>query len=561
MKETARPRQAARRRRKIRNTIILIVAILLLLAAAVFYLQRQVQENYATTDEDSVLSAEATVGSISTTVSGSGTLASEDTEDVTIPSGVEIDELYVEEGDSVEEGDLLATIDTSSVLSALSDVQDQLDELDEELEEASEDEVSSTVTAGVSGRVKAIFAEAGDDVATVVYENGALVLLSLDGYMAVDIESSDYEVGDSVTVTTSDGDDYTGSVSAVTGTVVTILITDNGPEYGDTVTVDDSYTSVLYIHEPLKVTGYAGTVKKVKTSLNAKVSDTTTLLTLTDTSYSANYDQLLTQRAELEELYQTLVKLYKDGAVYAELSGTVDSVTDTSDSSSSSVSGYYYTTASTATSSDDETTIVTIDPDETMSVSISVDETDILSLEVGQEAAITIESIGDDTYSGTLTEIDETATSSGGVTVYTATVTLDKTEQMLSGMTASVYITIEGTDNALLVPEDAVSQTSSTAYVYTSYDETTGELGDMVEVTTGLSNGTYIEITSGLSEGDTVYYFESSSDSSFDFSSMMGGGTDFSSFSGSDFSSFSGSDFSGGGGGGNMGGGMSMPGN
>ncbi|MCD8382813.1 MAG: efflux RND transporter periplasmic adaptor subunit [Clostridiales bacterium] len=201
MKETTRPRQAARRRRRIRNTTILVVAILLLLVAVVFYLQRQVQENYATTDESSVLSAEVTVGSISTTVSGSGTLASEDTEDVTIPSGVEIDELYVEEGDSVEEGDLLATIDTSSVLSALSDVQDQLDELDEQLEEASEDEVSSTVTAGVSGRVKAIFAEAGDDVATVVYENGALVLLSLDGYMAVDIESSDYAVGDSVTVT------------------------------------------------------------------------------------------------------------------------------------------------------------------------------------------------------------------------------------------------------------------------------------------------------------------------------------------------------------------------
>lgn len=560
MKETTRPRQAARRRRRIRNTTILVVAILLLLVAVVFYLQRQVQENYATTDESSVLSAEVTVGSISTTVSGSGTLASEDTEDVTIPSGVEIDELYVEEGDSVEEGDLLATIDTSSVLSALSDVQDQLDELDEQLEEASEDEVSSTVTAGVSGRVKAIFAEAGDDVATVVYENGALVLLSLDGYMAVDIESSDYAVGDSVTVTTSDGDDYTGSVSAVTGTTVTILITDNGPEYGDTVTVDDAYTSVLYIHEPLKVTGYAGTVKKVKTSLNAKVSDSTTLLTLTDTSYSANYDQLLTERAELEELYQTLVKLYKDGAIYAELSGTVDSVTDTSDSSATAVSSYY-TTASTTTSSGDETTIVSINPDETMSVSISVDETDILSLEAGQEAAITIESIGDDTYSGTLTEIDETATSSGGVTVYTATVTPDKTEQMLSGMTASVYITIEGTDNALLVPEDAVSQTSSTSYVYTSYDETTGELGDMVEVTTGLSNGTYIEITSGLSEGDTVYYFESSDDNGFDFSSIMGGNSDFSSFSGTDFSSFSGSGFSSGGGGGDMGGGMSMPGN
>ena len=56
-----------------------------------------------------------------------------------------------------------------------------------------------------------------------------------------------------------------------------------------------------------------------------------------------------------------------------------------------------------------------------------------------------------------------------------------------------------------------MNKTSSTAFVYTSYNEETGEFGDMVEVTIGISNGTYVEITDGLKEGDTVYYQESES--------------------------------------------------
>lgn len=42
-------------------------------------------------------------------------------------------------------------------------------------------------------------------------------------------------------------------------------------------------------------------------------------------------------------------------------------------------------------------------------------------------------SAGDDDFTGVVSEIDKTASSSGGVTMYTATVTLDKTEQMPGG--------------------------------------------------------------------------------------------------------------------------------
>ncbi len=47
----------------------------------------------------------------------------------------------------------------------------------------------SYISASVSGRIKKIYAAAGDSVSGVMYEHGALMLLSLDGYMAVDIDA------------------------------------------------------------------------------------------------------------------------------------------------------------------------------------------------------------------------------------------------------------------------------------------------------------------------------------------------------------------------------------
>ena len=65
----------------------------------------------------------------------------------------------------------------------------------EELKSAKNETVSSNVTAGVSGRVKAVFAGAGDDVSTVMYEHGALALLSLDGKMMVTLSGGSYTQG------------------------------------------------------------------------------------------------------------------------------------------------------------------------------------------------------------------------------------------------------------------------------------------------------------------------------------------------------------------------------
>ena len=518
--------------------IIFVVIILLVIGifAAVRYARSKVRQEFADTLDSEITTAEVTVGSIKTTVSGSGTLANEDAEDTTIPSSVEVTDIYVEAGDQVEEGDMLASVNSVTVMQTMSDIQDEIDELDDELAELEEDDADSTITSGVDGRVKKIYAEKDVALADTMYEHEALMLISLDGYMAVDIETDDLAAGDEVTVTTSDGSSYTGSVDSVWAGNATILITDNGTSLDDSVTVayGDGKTAEgkLYIHKSIAVTGYNGTVSYIYVSENEKVSEGETLLKLTDITDTVDYQNILEKREDLEEDLQNLVVIYKEGAVYAKNAGVIVSVTESDEDGGSTTTtaadnAMMGAAGQTVTSTSDESsdTIFSISPIDTMAMVISADESDILSLSVGQEAEVTIDSLDDQTFTGTITEIDKVGTSADGVTTYAATVVIDRTEDMLEGMSASAVVTIEGKDDALLLPVEAVHQTSSTAYVYTSYDEESGELGNMVEVTTGLSNSTYIEIEEGLAEGDTVYYTETEDEMSFgDFGGGMPGG-------------------------------------
>lgn len=518
-----------RRRRTVRAVVITIAVMAVALITAVVVLQRRVSRSFASAGDD-VLSYAATVGSISTTVTGSGQLVDVDAEEITVPDGVAIGEVVVEANDAVGEGEVLATLDMSTVMSAMADLQKELDELDEQLDEAEDDEVSDTVRAGVSGRVKAIYAGEGSDVAGCMVENGALAVLSLDGYMAIDIETGALSAGDAVTVDPDDGWLYTGTVERVSGGTATILVSDNGPalDAEAVILAEDGETELgrgtLYVHNPLRVTGFAGTVESVGVSVDEKVSADTALLTLSDTSYSANYDAILKQRQEKEAEMLELLTLYEDGALRAPFDGRIVSV-DYGEDGDPSAAGAAAAMGGMVQSgqSGDAVQIVTLSPEKQVEVTVSVDESDILALELDQEADVTISSLDEARFTGKVTQIDKSSSAAG---TYSAVVTLDKDPNMLTGMTAKVTVKIEGADGTLFIPVDALHHTSTTAFVYTSYDGETQEYGGMVEVTEGMSNDDYVEITSGLREGDVVYYVEAkSSDFSFPFGG--GGGGDF----------------------------------
>lgn len=158
-------------------------------------------------------------------------------------------------------------------------------------------------------------------------------------------------------------------------------------------------------------------------------------------------------------------------------------------------------------------------------VSIQVDELDILSVKEGQTAAITMDAVEDQEFEGTITKVSATASGDSSSAKYPVEITLEKTDDMLYGMSASATIQVDEAENAVLISVNALQEEGNSTFVYTENDGD-GNLSGKVEVTTGLSDGSQVEITSGLEEGDTVYYLRTGTDSGGSegtFPSMGGG--------------------------------------
>lgn len=503
-------RSKKRRRRRFWTTVIVsVLAVLVAAAVAVSVMSRRVRERFAAAAAD-VKSYSATVGRISTTVSGTGVLDSVDAEKVMLPAGVELDEVLAQVGDTLKEGEPIATVKMASVMTALADTQTALKDLDKQIGNSKDDSVAGYISAGITGRIKMIYAKDGDSVVDCMADHGALAVISLDGCMAVTVEAA-LMPRDSVTVITEDGKSYPGTVESANASTSRITLTDNGPRNGETVTVQDGEgktlgTGTLEVHNPVSVTGYAGTISRVNVQENQQVYTGSSLFTLTDTKYSANYDALRQTRAKTEDTLRELISMLRTGSVCAPFDGTVQLV-DCEEENNQLTMGY--AAAASSASKSTETAVVTMAPDDQVSVTIAVDESDILALKLDQAAEITVTSLGEDTvFQGKVTDIIKVANSASGVTQYSATVVMDKNEKMLTGMTASVDVQIEGVEDAVIIPVEALHQTSNRSFVYTSYDEEAREYGGMVDVQTGVSNSNFVEITSGLKAGDTVYYTE-----------------------------------------------------
>ena len=296
-------------------------------------------------------SAEAKKGNLSKTIVGTGNLELAEAEDQDAPSGLEISEVMVESGDEVKEGDVLAVVDESSILEAMEQVQDEISQLDESIQEYQDSDEENVIESSVSGRVKKINVSAGSDLSDIMVSDGALMVLSLDGKMAVSLSGvSGVSAGDSVTVTLSSGTQVTGTVDSASGEDCVVTLTDNGTTYGDTVIVTDSSgqelgSGELTIHEPLEITGTSGTVSAVNVFENASVSEGTTLLTLEGSANETQYQELLAKREARTATLKKLIQLKADPEIKAEISGTVQSVnvsagsSTTTDSSSGSSSG------------------------------------------------------------------------------------------------------------------------------------------------------------------------------------------------------------------------------
>ena len=151
-------------------------------------------------------------------------------------------------------------------------------------------------------------------------------------------------------------------------------------------------------------------------------------------------------------------------------------------------------------------TVASVTSQEHMTLEVTVDELDISKIYVGQSATVTVDALAGEHFSATVSQISNSGTNDGGSSKFTVELTLEKSGDMLPGMTASAFIRLDTGENLLCVPAAALGEENGKTVLYTSYDEKNAALGNPVPVTIGAADAEYVQILTGLSEGDTVYY-------------------------------------------------------
>ncbi len=160
-------------------------------------------------------------------------------------------------------------------------------------------------------------------------------------------------------------------------------------------------------------------------------------------------------------------------------------------------------------------TIATVMGVDGFTMGIAVDEYDIDTVKVGQEVTFTVNALNG-RYTGSITNVSYSGSSSGNSSAYQITATMDYVEGIYPGMSVSAEIVIESSGDGLLVPADAIHTSGDDSYVYLApsgasegkeYAENELDLSSLTKVTveTGMSDGSYILIESDeLSEGDLI---------------------------------------------------------
>ena len=134
---------------------------------------------------------------------------------------------------------------------------------------------------------------------------------------------------------------------------------------------------------------------------------------------------------------------------------------------------------------------------------VEIDEIDVPEVKLGQEVIIELDALPDTEFKGVVTIIYPLATEVGGVVLYDVKIELDVPEDsgIKVGMSASADIILANRSNVLLVPDRAITEDGEgRTIVNVMVNEQIEER--LVEI--GISDGFDTEIINGLREGEMV---------------------------------------------------------
>ena len=142
--------------------------------------------------------------------------------------------------------------------------------------------------------------------------------------------------------------------------------------------------------------------------------------------------------------------------------------------------------------------VAVIDGPEQMKVTVSVSEALVPKLAIGDEAEVTVSAV-DATFTAQIRSVEQTANAQTKLYTVTLTVPAD-VSGLLSGMFADVTFRTNASENAVVVPTEAILTSGEEQYVFVVEND----IAKYVPVTTGLTGNGVTEITSGLQPGQQL---------------------------------------------------------
>ncbi len=454
---------------------------------------------------------------VSNSLSGTGTLNPANT--YTVKSLVDGKILTggFEEGDKVEEGDVLYTIDSSDASTNLEKASIALQQAQRSYDKTVD---LQYVRAEVDGTVSSLKVAKGDQVTSgqevAVIRDSSKMLLNL---LFPAADAANFSVGQSADVVL-DGTFETlkGTITAVTGTdelstgnllvrTVTIRVNNAGgltTAQAATASINgvSSIASATFAYQAERtLTALAsGTVSAINVQEGDTVSKGDILIELTGDDLTESIQSASESLRSAEISMQNLQDNMSNYTITSPISGTI--IEKDAKQGDALTSG---------------STLCVIYDLSYLEMVINVDELQIGALSVGQKVQLTADAVTDKTYVGTVTRVSMKGSSSGGTTTYPITIRIDNTDGLRPGMNANAEIVVAEANNALVVPNAAVirggyvlvsKKSPSAANAVEDMDAPDGYV--YVKVETGVSDDSYTEIKSGLQEDDTVAYDTSS---------------------------------------------------
>lgn len=421
-----------------------------------------------------------------------------------------------EEGDMVQEGDVLYTIDSADAVNSVERAQLTLSQAQRDYEDAVD---AQYVRTDIGGTVVSIAAAPGDvvsagqEVATI--RDDSAMLLTLD-FPAAD--AAGFAAGQAAEVTL-DGtyEKLTGTVRSVSGTdtqgsgsiqvrSVTIAVPNSGSlTAAQAATASVNGVSALgsarlsYQNGQTLTAPADGTVAALCVQEGSTVRAGSAILQLTSDSLTRQAEQAADSLRSAELSMEDAENTLDDYTITAPISGTV-------------IMKRVQAGETIGTDTSTSEVLCIIHDLSYLEMEIAVDELDILSIQEGQQATIVADALEDQTFTGVVTNVSSNGTTTGGTTTYPVTIRIDDYGELMPGMNASVSIVVESAEDALSIPNGAVARggyvlvTQDSPSAANAADRTAPDGYVYVAVQTGVSDDSYIEVVSGLTEDDTIAY-------------------------------------------------------